>query len=55
MLLLMFYPTTINSAGIPGDIVALTRADFSDLLALAILTEDFQLQPRTVFIAAAGG
>lgn len=40
---------------IPGDIVALTRADFSDLLALAILTEDFQLQPRTVFIAAAGG
>ena len=40
---------------IPGDIVALTRSDFSDLLALAILTEDFQLQPRTVFIAAAGG
>ncbi len=40
---------------IPGDIVALTRADFSDLLALAVVTEDFQLQPRTVFIAAAGG
>ena len=40
---------------IPGDIVALTRAGFSDLLALAVMTEDFQLQPRTVFIAAAGG
>ena len=40
---------------IPGDVVALTRADFSDLLALAVMTEDFQLQPRTVFIAAAGG
>ena len=40
---------------IPGDLVALTRADFSELLALAVVTEDLQFQPRTVFVAAATG
>jgi hypothetical protein len=40
---------------VPGDMVALTRANHSDLLALAVVTEHFQLQPRTVLIPAAGG
>lgn len=39
---------------LPGDIVALTRAEYSDLLALAVVTDDRQLQPRTVLIAVAG-
>jgi tRNA pseudouridine55 synthase len=47
--------TNVAKDVIAGDIIALTRSDFSDLLALAVVTEDFQLQPRTVFIAAAGG
>jgi len=47
--------TNVARDVIAGDIIALTRSDFSDLLALAVVTEDFQLQPRTVFIAAAGG
>jgi len=46
--------TNLAKDVIAGDIIALTRADFSDLLALAVVTADFQLQPRTVFIAAAG-
>jgi tRNA pseudouridine55 synthase len=37
---------------IPGEIVALTRAEFSELLALAVVTDNLQLQPRTVFAAS---
>ena len=40
---------------VPGEMVALTRAEFSELLALAVVTEDLQFQPRTVFVAAATG
>ena len=47
--------TNVAKDVIAGDIIALTGADFTDLLALAVVTDDFQLQPRTVFIAAAGG
>lgn len=36
---------------VPGDVVALTRAEFSELVALAVVTEDLQFQPRTVFVA----
>lgn len=38
---------------IPGEMVALTRAEFSELLALAVVTEDLQFQPRTVFVPVA--
>jgi len=37
---------------IPGEVVALTRAEFSELLALAVVTDNLQLQPRTVFAAS---
>lgn len=40
---------------VPGEMVALTREEFSELLALAVVTEDLQFQPRTVFMAAATG
>jgi tRNA U55 pseudouridine synthase TruB len=40
---------------VSGEMVALTRAEFSELLALAVVTEDLQFQPRTVFVAAATG
>ncbi|MFO1003991.1 MAG: tRNA pseudouridine(55) synthase TruB [Planctomycetaceae bacterium] len=36
---------------IPGDTVALTRKNFSELLALAVVTENLHFQPRTVFVA----
>lgn len=40
---------------VPGDVVALTRAEFSELVALAVVTEDLQFQPRTVFVADVTG
>lgn len=44
-----------KKAVVPGEMVALTQSGFSELLALAVVTEEFQFQPRTVFIAAANG
>ena len=39
-----------GNALVAGQQVALTRHNFSELLALAVITPELRLQPRTVFI-----
>jgi len=39
-----------NQALIAGEQIALTQHNFSELLALAVVTSELRLQPRTVFI-----